>query len=259
VSRPGGPAGRSREQRITQAFVYLADSLGDDFDPPGYLHGLAVRCTDLLGVDGAGVLLADPGGTVRLLASSDEATRLLELFELHVGAGPCLAAYHSGCAVQYRQAGDCDRCWPAFAVRARAAGFRSAHAVPLQRHGRTIGALGLFRHAPEPLTAPRQLLGRALADVATIALLQHRAIDAEQTLAGQLQRAFTTRLEVEQAKGILAERLHIDPEEAFERMRRQARRTNRRLASVAHDLIIGGWTPSDPAAEPRDRRGPADG
>jgi len=235
-----------REQRVAEAFVSLADSLVDDFDLPDFLHQLTTHCLELLNADGAGVMLADPDGGIRLVASSDETARALELFEIDGDQGPCLSAYRSGHIVEHRRLDQPDPRWARFAERAHEAGYTSTHAIPMRLRGDTIGVLNLFSHAPGPLTEPHQRLGQALADVATIALLQHRAIGTHRTLTEQLQAAFTSRVDIEQAKGLLAERLGIAPDEAFQRIRRHARRTNRKLSTLARDLITGTATLPDP-------------
>jgi GAF domain-containing protein len=257
---PPDPGRAPREQRITEAFVTLADSLVEDFDLPDLLHRLAMHCVDLLGADGAGVMLTDPNGRIRLLASSSESMRLLELFEIDADQGPCLAACRSGTTVEEPDLAAPDNRWTEFAVRAHADGYGSVHAIPMRLRSQVIGVLNLFSTAPGRLHPPDRQLGRALADVATIALLQERAVSAHRTLADQLQSAFTTRLHIEQAKGTLAERLGIDADEAFQRMRRHARQTRRKLVDLAQDVTTGKITlPDDPATSrrrsPRQRDG----
>jgi len=239
-ARPPRP--RSREQRVAEAFVVLADSLTVDFDIVDFLHQLTGYCVDLLDADGAGVMIADPDGRIRLLASSDETTRLLELFEIDGNQGPCLTAYRSGDIVEHTHLATPDPRWAPFAARAHTDGFNATHAVPMRLRGEIIGVLNLFSRTPGPMSTPHQHLGKALADIATIALLQHRAVNAHRTLAEQLQHAFATRLDIEQAKGLIAERHQITPDEAFQRIRAHARRTNRKLAQLARDLNTGTAT-----------------
>ncbi|MFI5933788.1 ANTAR domain-containing protein [Actinoplanes sp. NPDC051494] len=235
-----------REERVAQAFVFLADTLVDDFDLPDFLHDFTAYCTDLLDADGAGVMLADKDGRMRLLASSDETARLLELFEIDGDQGPCLTAFRTGETIEHCHLATADTRWSLFAERAYRDGYRSAHAIPMRLRGQVIGVLNLFSRNPDPLTGPHQKLGRALADVVTIALVQHRIINDHRTLAEQLQTAFATRLDIEQAKGLLAERHRIDAAEAFQRMRRHARRTNRKLSELAADITAGRATLPDP-------------
>ena len=85
-----------REVNLAHAFVELADTLVADFDVVDFLHVLASRCVELLGVQAAGLMLADQRGQLRLVASSSEQSRLLELFELEIEEGPCLTCFETG-------------------------------------------------------------------------------------------------------------------------------------------------------------------
>jgi hypothetical protein len=229
----------SREQTLALAFVELADTLVADFDVVDFLHGLAGRCVDLLAVDAAGLMLADQRGRLRLMASSAEQSRLLELFELETDEGPCLACFHASHLVSDTALDRPDPRWPRFGQRAGLAGYRAAHALPLRLRDETIGVLNLFCVAGGPLSEADARLGQALADVATIGLLQHRAIAHRQLLAEQLQGALNSRVLVEQAKGVIAERLQIGMAEAFTALRAHARRHNLRLSDLARGIIDG--------------------
>jgi len=228
-----------RELRISSAFVELADTLVADFDLPEFLHRLTRHCVDLLQAVGAGVMLAGPDGRLRLLASSSEQVRLLELFELNGTQGPCLAAYRNGTTVADTDLAAADPRWAAFAARAHHDGLRSVHAIPMRSREHVIGVLNLFDTAVGPLPHHDQQLGRALADVATIGLRQHDHVETHRGMSQQFQGAFATRLDIEQAKGLLAERLGIDPSEAFQRLRSHARDTDRTLAALARDVLTG--------------------
>jgi len=194
---------------------------------------------DLLGVQTAGLMLADQRGQLRLMASSSEQSRLLELFELEIDEGPCLTCYHTGQPTADTNLEQPDARWPRFGRQAGAAGFGSVHALPLRLRAEIIGVLNLFCAAAEPLRDQDARMGQALADVATIGLLQHRAIEHRQVLAEQLQGALNSRVLVEQAKGVLAERLHLGMPEAFHALRTHARRNNQRLSDIAQAIIDG--------------------
>ena len=222
-----------REEWLASTLVELADTLADEFDMVEFLSLLAQRCVELFGAVEAGLMLADPTGELRYIASSSERSRILELFELQSEEGPCLDAFHSGEQIVNVPLGDGTGRWPRFAAKARAAGFVSAHALPLRLRGKVIGAINLFHAEERQLDATDVRLGQAMADVATIGLVQERALTEAAGLADQLQRALNSRIVVEQAKGRLAERLGVDLDRAFVLLRRYARHHNRGLTEVA--------------------------
>jgi GAF domain-containing protein len=226
-------------QRLTEVFVEVADSLTDDFDIIDLLQRLSERCVELLDVSAAGILLADQFDELQLLAASDENTRLLELFALQHDQGPCIECCRSGRAqtdIDLSTAGARNR-WPQFASRAAAAGFVRTQAIPLRLRQRVVGALNLFHERTGNFTSADQALAQALADIATIAILQQRTLHRSQLEHLQVQTALNTRAVVEQAKGILAERWHTTIDDAFTILRNHARTHRSRLTDVAHQVI----------------------
>ncbi|MBA2529571.1 MAG: GAF and ANTAR domain-containing protein [Euzebyales bacterium] len=233
----------SREAALGRAFVELADTLVGDYAVADLLQMLCERCASILDVAAAGVLLTDERGRLRLSSASNEQTRVLELFEAQQEEGPCLDAYSTGEQVNERDIVHARDRWPVFAQKALDAGFRAVFAVPLRLRGDRIGALNMFRVEPGELSPADLRAAQALADVAAIGILQRRAVTAAQVRVEQLQQALDSRVVIEQAKGIIAERLHIDPEEAFERLRRHARANQRRLHDTARLVIEGAIGP----------------
>ena len=227
------------DERLAQVFVELADTLVAGFDLMEFLHALTERCVELLGVDAAGLLLADSGGALRLVAASTEQARVAELFQIQNDEGPCLDCYRSGQVVITSdiRAEQAAARWPRFAAAALEMGFAGVHAIPMRLRDQVIGTLNLFRAAPDGLDPAVARAARALVDVATIGILQERAVYEQELLAGQLQVALNSRVMIEQAKGILAERLRITPDEAFIVLRRHARNHNRPLTQLASDVV----------------------
>jgi transcriptional regulator with GAF, ATPase, and Fis domain len=231
-----------REQQLAGAFVELADTLVDDFDLIDFLSRLTARCVDLLDVSAAGLLLADQRGALQVVAASTERTRLLELLQLQTDQGPCPECFHTGQPVAVPELAVATDRWPAFVAEARQIGFASVYAAPMRLRTEVIGALNLFDIRPGPLPDDTIRLGQALADVATIGLLQARAITRRDTLTEQLQTALNSRVLIEQAKGVLAERRQLDMEQAFGLLRSTARDTNRRLSELARAVVDGTAT-----------------
>ena len=240
----------SREQALSRAFVELADTLVGDFDVADLLQGLVEHCVSLLDADAAGLLLSDQRGHLQLMASSSEASRLLELFQLQSDEGPCLDCFHTGRQVAVADLGAVSSRWPRFAVAAREQGYGAVHATPLRLREEVIGALNLFNAEPRALSADDLDVVQALADVATIAILQERATHHGEVVVEQLQGALNARVIIEQAKGLLAGASNLDMEQAFWRLRYAARSTNSRLADVALDLVEGRLDPSSIIAAP---------
>ena len=232
-----------RETLLARTLVELADSLVADFDVVELLTVLADGCVDVLDVGAAGIMLAAPDGELRVMASSSEAMRVLELFELQARQGPCLECYRTGTAVVNQNLVVGDDRWPRFAAEALAAGFHAVHALPMRLRGTVIGALNLFHVEPGEMRKADVDAAQAFADVATITILQHRAATEAHELNEQLNGALNTRVVIEQAKGIVAERQGLDMEQAFATLRNHARNHNLRLVDVAKDVIGGSLAP----------------
>jgi GAF domain-containing protein len=224
---------------LARTLVELADTLVADFDVVELLTLLTDRCVDVLDVGAAGLMLVAPEGDLRVMASSSETMRVLELFELQAQEGPCLDCFRTGQAVVNQDLATMDGRWPRFAPEALAAGFRSVHALPMRLRGAVIGALNLFHVEPGEMRQADVEAAQALADVATIAVLQHRAALEAQVLNEQLNHALNSRIVIEQAKGMVAEREGLNMEDSFSALRNHARNHNLRLADVAQDVISG--------------------
>jgi transcriptional regulator with GAF, ATPase, and Fis domain len=227
------------DERLVDTFVELADTLTDDFDVIDFLHLLVDRCVELLDVEAAGLLLADEHGHLRLMASSNEHVRLLELFQLQNDEGPCLEAFATGVRVSSADLRVCATRWPRFVSAATDAGFAAVDALPMRLRSQVIGALNLFHAHPGALPATALRSAQALVDVATIGLLQERAIRHQEVVTEQLQTALNSRVVIEQAKGLVAERLGVTMDVAFTAMRAYARVNNQKLGDIARSVITG--------------------
>jgi transcriptional regulator with GAF, ATPase, and Fis domain len=224
--------------QIADVFVEMADTLVDDFDMIDFLQLLTERCVQLLGVSAAGLLLADGQGTLQVVAASSERTRLLELFQLQTNQGPCVECFRSGQPVSVTDLSATQQ-WPAFSIAAAEVGFAAVHALPMRLRSEIVGALNFFEAASSSLDPEQIRVGQALADIATIGLLQHRAIRERDALTTQLQSALNSRVLIEQAKGVLAERLRLDMGAAFTTLRGEARKRNMRLSALAQAVVDG--------------------
>jgi GAF domain-containing protein len=233
----------TQEVQLARTLVALADTMVADFDIVELLQRLVEDSVQILRCDQAGLLLADSRGRLQVLASTSERTQLLELFQLQVDSGPCVECYLTGAPVLVDDLRETRDRWPEFADAAEGAGYRGVHALPLRLRRETIGAMNLFGTEPGPLSQDDLALGQALADIATIGILQHRALARREVLNEQLQLALNSRVVIEQAKGVIAERSAIGMEEAFTRLRRYARSHSERLVDTARAVVEGSVEP----------------
>lgn len=224
-------------ERLTDLFVEVADTLVADFDLIDFLHNLTDHASAISGAEAVGLMLADQHGKLRFMAASNDVGEMLELFQLQNSEGPCLDCFTSGQPVVNADLASAGERWPLFAPAAEAAGFRSVHAFPMRLRDERIGALNLFGRADVAFADHEVGVVQALADIATIALLQERSIARADALTEQLQGALNSRVVIEQAKGALAQMKGTTPAHAFQLMRADARSTNRRLVEVAQDVV----------------------
>jgi GAF domain-containing protein len=224
--------------RLAQLFVGLADTLVADFDLIGFLHTLTDASVEVLDVQAAGLMLADQRGALRSAAATGNVGPLEDL-ELAHGHGPCVDCYATGGPVVNVDRDEARRRWPEFSKRAERAGYFSVHALPLRLRGQVIGAINLYCTGQAPLGAVELNIAQALADVATIGLLQERIIRDKTVLTEQLQSALNSRILIEQAKGIITERHGTTPSEAFTALRTYARDHSVSLAGLATSVLDG--------------------
>lgn len=226
-----------RNADLLEVFATLADTLVDDYDTFELLQTLVASSVELLDVDAAGILLADRNNDLELVASTSEASRLVEMIQLSAEEGPCVDSFRLGVPVVVPDiTADATR-WPRFAELASLQGFSSVFAVPLRLRKMTIGTLNLFRTTSSTLDDYETRAAQAMADVATIGILHERTLRASDTAREQLEHALRSRVTIEQAKGVIAFMSSISVEEAFNRLRSHARSVRRPLAEVALDVV----------------------
>lgn len=228
-----------RESLMVSTLVELADNLVDNFDIIDILTLLCDRCVKAFSVDTAGFMLEAPGDTLQFVASSSESMRVLELFQIQAWEGPCVDCFTSGSAIVNHDLIEPDEHWPKFTPRAIGLGFRAVHCLPMGLRGRTIGALNFFQSQPGSVPADDILVAQGLADIATIAILQHRTTLDARRLNDQLAFALNSRITIEQAKGMIAQSSSADMDVAFARLRAHARNHNWRLTDVANRVVEG--------------------
>ncbi len=226
----------SRETKLNAAFVKLADTLTADYDVVDLLHTLMEECIELLDTQAGGLMLADSLGTLELVASTNEQADFVEIMQLNAGAGPCIECFSTGTAIAVADIDETAKKWPEFRAAALQQGFHSVYATPLRLRGQIIGTMNLLGTSVGVLSPEDAAVAQALADVATIGILQERIIRESGIVAEQLQRALDSRILIEQAKGVLSETGSLEMGEAFAVLRAYARNNNLSLRSVAEGV-----------------------
>ncbi|MFJ2740347.1 ANTAR domain-containing protein [Streptomyces sp. NPDC087440] len=228
------------EQHLADAFVTVAASLGHAYDVPAFLDVLATTGRDLLEAHAAGAVLVLDAAQPARVAGSDPQVALLEEEAAQGQEGPGHDCRRTGETLDVTLGAESAGLrWPRYTARARELGYARVAALPLRGHDERVGALVLLRGDEDPLSPGALALGRALADAATIALLRERALDESRRLTAQLEQALSSRIVIEQAKGVLASRLTLSVDEAFVLLRRHARAHQRKLSDVAMDVVGG--------------------
>lgn len=229
----------SIEALLAETLADLSDSLIEEFDVVELLTLLSDRCVELLDVQAAGVMLASPAGELRVVASSSSVMRGLELFEEQSEEGPCQDCYVTGHAVVNAKLATLDGRWPRFAPKALAAGFHSAHALPMRLSDLTIGALNLFRIHQGLMTRRDTVIAQNFADVATRAILENRTAAEAQDVNEQATVALHARIAIEQAKGVVSERTGLNINQSFSLLRNHAANHHIRLVKLARSVVDG--------------------
>jgi GAF domain-containing protein len=213
------------------SLTFLVDAPGRDADVD--LQALLAHVAVLLDADAVSLALADSAHSLQVVAATEERAGRLQA----AAVGQYDAYRHGGCIqADLRQS---NPHWPNSVVRAAWAGYRTVAGIPLRQGGGTIGALNAFRICGEPFTDADLERAQAVAALTTTALSQQHALHHVTVLAGQLQEALVSRIVIEQAKGVLAERLHLDMTHAFGVLRKRARDGNLRLHDVARAVVEG--------------------
>jgi GAF domain-containing protein len=224
---------------LADAFVLLADSLRAGHDIVDTMDTLVEASVRFTSATQAGILLADEAGVLHVVASSNERTSDIEEAQLGFDEGPCLDCIETGQPIEVTDLAVAAERWPRFVALAQARGFDAVHASPLHLRGQTFGAMNLFSVGPDAFSDQDAALAMALAQVATISLVQHQTIRSQGNVNDQLQRALESRVLIEQAKGVLAQRHGVPIDAAFTLLRTHARTSQSRLHDIADRVVSG--------------------
>jgi len=228
---------RTRDAALLESFAMLADNLVSGYDVIDLLQTLVERCQEVLDANQAGILLEDESGRLDVVAATDEHVRLIEMLQLDGDGGPCAECFRTGQPVLVPATDEIEPRWARFGDLAVSEGILSVYCVPLRLRRRTIGSLNLFSDHPGMPPRLDQVAARALADVATISILQRREAHEGEIVKEQLQHALNSRVLIEQAKGVVSYTRRIPVDEAFKLIRSYARSNQSRLDDVARRIV----------------------
>jgi GAF domain-containing protein len=233
-------SGSVREQRLIDSVAAVAGSLVEGDDAVDILQALVDACQLLEGVDQAAIMLVDDAGVLDVVASTSEQSRLMELLQISGEAGPCIECVRTGRAVivsDISATTEVPSRWEAFRRGAAEHGFGSVSALPLRVRDQVIGSLNLFGVSSGEIAPEFLRTAQALADIATVSVLNERTLRESNVIAEQLQRALTSRVVIEQAKGVLAHMRGVDMDAAFALLRGYARSHSEPIADVARRVV----------------------
>ncbi len=227
-------AADSREGRLVTTFVTLADTIVASYDVVELLQRLVEACAETLDVADAGILLAEPDGTLSVVASTGERGHLADVLKAD---GPCVEAFVTATVIDVENIETAAGSWPRFAGGSHALGFRSVVAIPMTLRGMVIGTLNLFRSEPGAFGELDRAAARGLAEVATIGILHERTLRESTIAREQLQHALDSRVVIEQAKGVISQLNDLDMDAAFALLRRFSRSNNLSVRDVATRVV----------------------
>lgn len=225
-----------REKQLLTTFTQLADTLVDDYDVVELMQRLVDTCRDQLQVAAAGLLLSDERGDLELVASTSEAGTVVEALILgaEVAAG---SSARASAPISVAEIDSLGSGWEEFRRSAVASGFVSIVTIPLRLRDMTIGSLNLLQEAGGVLSERDLVIARALADVATIGILHERTLRETEALTEQLQNALSSRVIIEQAKGVVSHTNGVPIDDAFALIRTYARTHGEHLGDVARRIV----------------------
>lgn len=223
---------------LESAFAEYAEVLLGRYDVGDVLYRLTDQAVEVLGADGAGVSIAESPDQLRFVTASDASASRVEGEQMRTRTGPCHDAFLAGEPVVVEDLGSDDR-WPEFAAAALDAGYRAVLGVPMPVRQGPIGALDVYRREPGAWSSTQVDRACLLANMAAGYVVLAQSLDESRTLSQQLQHALDSRVVVEQAKGIVAERHGIGVGEAFSRLREQSQRTNTPIQAVCAGVVSG--------------------
>jgi GAF domain-containing protein len=236
MPQPGGGLMPMSAEEVRKALRELDDLRYSAGDLDQALRRIVLATHRLFAVDGAGLMLLDPDQLLRNVAVSDQRVDHLEQLQLEHGEGPCVDAFEQKTLVDAADLADEGR-WPSFSPAAAERGLRAVLASPIPYNQHAIGVVAVFSATVRPWSPEGELALTTFTDLAALCIANTMASEERGEVAEQLQRALDARVVIEQAKGALVASEGLTERDAFERMRRQARRERRPIVDVATEVM----------------------
>jgi GAF domain-containing protein len=209
---------------------------------PGVLAELAEQVSELLDDAAVAAAMTGPAGELRSAAATDGDVADLVAAELSLEEGPALECFRTGGPVSADDLEGEER-WPHYRAHARAAGVRSVVALPLRLGARPAGALVAISRDVRPWSEQDTDAAQLLVDLVSGYLAHEAELQQVRRTVDQLREALVSRIDIEQAKGMLAGELGCTVDHAFVLLRRHARRNNLTLHAVARAVVHLGLRP----------------
>jgi GAF domain-containing protein len=210
-----------------------------EYDVDTVLMDLMERLTELLGLDGSGVALAQ-GDRLDVVTAVPDPLAELEKVQIMHQSGPCVDAYRTVSVVVVADLEAQHQTWPEYCAVAERLGLGSVAGIPMRLGGTAIGALNLYDRGPRSWAREDIAAAMVMADIATSYLVNASKLRQQEQLNEQLQHALDSRSVIEQAKGIVAGEREITVELAFRRIRAHARSHSVTVRSVAESIVHRG-------------------
>ena len=227
-------------ETLLDSLERFASALTSGYGIGDVLHNLTEEMAEVLSLAGAGVTLVHDGQQ-RFVTAADEAIATLERVQESFQKGPCIDAVASGATVAVADidVGEASDRWPDYTVAAKNTGIQAVAGIPMLAEGAAIGAVNLYDSEPRNWSAEDLRVATIFASIATGYLAHASSARQQQRTAEQLEQALSTRLIIEQAKGVLATQRETTVDEAFKRLRKYAREHNARIHDVSRAVVKG--------------------
>ena len=227
------------QQLFLETLSRFANVLPAHYDLETALADLTESVTVVLGLSGSGVTMVEDG-RLRFVTAVSQASGELERVQEDQQSGPCQDAFDAGDVVCVTDVREETTRWPEFAEAAARLGVAGVAGIPMRLNSRIIGALNLYAGEPRKWSAEDIAVAGVLADVATSYVINASKIRQQQQLSEQLQHALESRVVIEQAKGITAQRQSVSVDQAYHLMRGHARNNNASIRAVAEAIVAVG-------------------